>query len=453
MTSTRKAASSIGIESLPETFIVTTDREPIKILHIINDLSIGGAEMMLLRLLSHKSRARFDPVVVSLMDRGSLQARIEALGIAVYTAGMKPGMPTPASIWRLVRLTRKIKPDLIQGWLYHGSLAAQLAGLFVSRKIPVFWSIHCSISSFEFEKRLTKAVVRMCALASRFASNIVFVSQTSRAQHAELGYNIKRSCVVPNGIDTKLFAPSKEARASVREELGLGPDTPLIGTIGRYNAMKDHASFLGAAARISKSYPNAHFMLAGRGLDDRNRAIAELTRSLQVQDRVHLLGERSDIARLVAALDIFVLSSAFGESFPIIVGEAMACAIPCVVTEVGDSGWMVGNTGRVVSPRDEGALQRSCEELLNMDREERARLGAAARTRVADLFSLSSVVARYEELYEDAVSGQSEVGSQESGVRSQEWDDERENSESHKGQTRTNDQAARFVPDSLTPDS
>src|SRR5882672_2717831 len=123
---------------------------------------------------------------------------------------MKPGLPTPAAIWRLIRLARQIKPDLIQGWLYHGSLAAQIAGLTLARKVPVLWSIHCSIYSLSFEKRLTAAVVRLCALLSRLASKIVFVSRTSRTQHEALGYRIDQSCVVPNGIDTNLFGPDAE---------------------------------------------------------------------------------------------------------------------------------------------------------------------------------------------------------------------------------------------------
>lgn len=379
------------------------DRGPLRILHIINDLSIGGAEMMLYRLLSQKSRDRFDPVVLSLMAQGSLRQRIEELGIPVYTAGVKPGMATPASIWRLLRLVRKVKPDLIQGWMYHANLASQIAGMCASRKTPVLWSIHCSLHSLTFEKRMTTAVVRLCAPLSRLPSSIVFVSRTSQAQHKAKGYRTRNSLVIPNGIDTSLFAPSKEARASVRSELGVARDALLIGVIGRSHPMKDHENFLGAAGRVSEAYPDAHFLLAGRGLDRENAPLGELIRDYNLADRVHLLGERSDIARLVAALDVFSLSSSHGESFPIIVGEAMSCAVPCVVTDVGDSAWMVSNTGRVVPSRDPHALASACEELLEIGPAGRQALGAAARSRVTELFSLSSIVARYEALYQDSV--------------------------------------------------
>jgi len=385
---------------------VTNVKDPggsIKVLHLINDLSVGGAEMMLYRLLSQKRRDRFDSVVLSLMDQGSLRHRIEDLGISVYTACMTAGMATPASIWRLIRLVRKIKPDLIQGWLYHGSLAAQLAAMFAPNKAPVIWGIHSSTYSLSLDKKMTASVVRLCAPLSKLASSIVFVSRTSQSQHKAKGYCTENSCVIPNGIDTTLFAPSNEARVSVRAELGLSTDALLIGVIGRYHPMKDHENFLRAAGQISKRYGEAHFLLAGRRVDEDNRALLELIQELKLDRHVHLLGERTDIARLAAALDILCLSSCYGESFPTIVGEAMSCAVPCVVTDVGDSAWMVGDTGRFVSPRDTGSLAAACEEFLKIGPAGRQALGAAARARVTELFSLSSVVARYEELYENSI--------------------------------------------------
>ncbi|HXM34931.1 MAG TPA: glycosyltransferase [Pyrinomonadaceae bacterium] len=379
------------------------DFRPLRILHVINDLSIGGAEMMLYRLLSQENRQRFDPVVISLMDRGSLRERIEELGIPVYTARMTPGLPTLGSIWRLVRLARQIKPDLIHGWLYHGSLAAQITGLVLTKKVPVLWSIHCSIYSLSFEKKLTAAVMRLCALISGLASNIIFVSHTSRSQHEALGYRIEHSCVVPNGIESNLFAPDAEARVSVRTELGLQQNALLIGVIGRYHRMKDHANFLNAAALLARQCPDAHFLLAGREVDRENHMLIDLIHKLGVDERTHLLGERLDIARLLAALDVYCLSSSHGESFPIIVGEAMSSEVPCVVTEVGDAAWMVYETGHVVPPRDPAALAAACGELIQIGPQGRRALGQAARARVMDLFSLSSVVAKYQELYESAM--------------------------------------------------
>lgn len=372
------------------------------VIHIITGLSTGGAERMLYNLLSKINRMQFDPVVISLMDRGTLGDRIEALGIPVHTIGIKPGMlPTPSVIWRLIQIVRQIKPDLIQGWMYHGNLAAQFASGFFSQKIPVIWGIHHSISLLNSEKKMTMAVIKLGARLSNFSTNTIFVSQTSKSQHEALGY-CRNNCVIFNGFDTSLFIPSLEARATVRSELYLPKNVFLIGLIGRYHPMKDHANFIRAAALISKENPSIHFVLAGTEVNRENPILQQLIQELGL-NHIHLLGERSDMPRLTAALDIASSASAYGEAFPLVVGEAMSCSVPCVVTDVGDSGWIVGNTGRVVPPRDPEALANAWKELIALDLESRQTLGRAARERVIEYFALDSVVAQYEALYKNVL--------------------------------------------------
>ncbi len=359
--------------------------------------------MMLYKLLAECDRGRFAPIVVSLINRGALKERIEELGITVETVEMKPGLPSPFGLWRLVKLLRRLKPDLAVGWMYHSCLAAQLANVFLPKRVPVLWSIHYSISSLGSEKKLTAAVVSICARISKSAAQLIFVSQASQTQHAPLGYELAKSCVIPNGINVTEFVPSLQARSSVRSELRLAEGSILIGMMGRYHAMKDHQNFLNAAALISKQYPEAHFVLIGRGVDKKNRVLLEQIQEAGLMQQTHLLGERSDMARLTAALDIFSLSSAYGESFPNVIGEAMACEVPCVVTDVGDSGFMVGDAGRVVPPRDPHALAEAWKEMIGIGHLGRAVLGRKARARVIELFTLESVVSRYEELYEDVL--------------------------------------------------
>jgi glycosyltransferase involved in cell wall biosynthesis len=313
---------------------------------------------------------------------------------------MTPRFPTPLGLWRLVRLMRRLKPDLILGWMYHGCLAAQLGNVCSPRRAPVLWSIHSSVSSLGNEKWLTAMVIRVCAFLSKLPVRIIFVSRSGQSQHKLLRYSIENGCVIPNGIDTQLFIPSVEARLSVRSELGLPENAFLIGIVGRYHPMKDHANFLRAAALLSKTHPEAHFLLVGRRVDRNNRVLCELIQELGLEEQTHVPGERSDMPRLMAALDVFSLSSSYGESFPNVIGEAMACGVPCVVTDVGDSHWIVGDTGRVVPPRDPGALAGAWQEIIESGPEHRAAVGSAARLRVIERFPLESVVARYEALYE-----------------------------------------------------
>lgn len=371
-----------------------------RVMYVISDLSIGGAEMMLYKLLAETDRTRFEPIVVSLMGGGALRERIETLGVAVHTMGMRPKLPTPLALWHLIRLTRRLRPALVIGWMYHSCLAVQLASIFTSRLATVLWSIHYSASSLAEEKWLTALVIRACAFFSGLPDKIIFVSRDGQSKHRRLGFSTENSCVIPNGIDANTFAPSSEARASVRSELGLPGDALLIGMVSRYHPMKDYANFLRAAALVSKKHPEAHFLLVGRAVDGENQELRRLIHELGLVRRTHLLGERHDIPRLTAALDVFSLSS-YCESFPTVIGEAMACGVPCVVTDVGDAAWIVGDdTGHVVPPRDPGALARAWAEMINLGEEGRAALGCAALSRVSALFPLKSLVHRYEALYE-----------------------------------------------------
>ncbi|RCJ37353.1 glycoside hydrolase [Nostoc minutum NIES-26] len=376
----------------------------ISIVYISTGLSTGGAQIILYRILSQINQENFSPVVISLMGSEKLGEQIEALGIPVYNIGMKPGtLPTPANIWRLIHIVRKLKPNLIQGWMYHGNLAAQLASYLSFTKIPVFWSIHSSIYSLTLPKKMTASVIKLCAGISQIPKKIIYVSQIGKSQHEKIGYYNQNGCVIPNGTDTSVFIPSVEARLTVRKELGLSENTFLIGLICRYHPMKDHANFLQAAAILLKNYPDTNFLLIGTEVTLENQVLYRLIQELGIIDRVHLLGERTDIPRLTATLDIASSSSAYGEGWPLILGEAMSCGVPCVVTDVGDSGWIVGDTGRVVPPRNSEALANAWQELLTLDSEQRQKLGMSARQRVIENFSLEAVVNQYEAIYSEIV--------------------------------------------------
>lgn len=373
--------------------------KPVKILHIINDLSVGGTEIMLSKLLSRSNRNLFEPVVVSLNGTTPLGDRIKELGIAVESVGAKPGISNSLSLLRLVRAVRRLAPDLIQGWMYHGNLAAQTAAIFARRPVKVVWNIRQSLSSLDDEKPATARAIKLGARFSNWPDLILNNSQKSVAQHAALGFPTSKTLVIPNGFDTDTFVPSDEARASVRAELGVPRDTLLVGRIGRYHHTKDYPNFLRAAGLLLRDYPDIQFLVAGKNIDWNNESLRRYVQEFGLVERIHLLGERIDIPRLTAALDIAV-SSSHAEGFPNVIGEAMACAVPCVVTDVGDSGWLVGDTGRIIAPQDPEALAANCGELICLSREERQQLGSAARRRINTRYSIASVVRLYEALYQ-----------------------------------------------------
>jgi glycosyltransferase involved in cell wall biosynthesis len=382
--------------------------KPIKVLHIINDLSVGGAEITLYKLLSEMDEERFSFAVVSLKNRGKLRERIEALGVPVYTARMSHAVPTPASIWRLIRLVRRLKPDVIQGWMSHGNLASQLTAAFTRGRATVLWNIRQSLYSLDYEKRITAMAIKLGARISTKPTGIIYNSRIGAAQHAAIGYSLEKALVIHNGFDTNIFTPSRVARHSVRSELGVAQNTDLIGLMGRYHELKDHPNFLRAAALLREKNPDVQFVLAGREINWDNQSLRELIQELGLVERVHLLGERQDMPRLTAALDVAV-SASFGEGFPNVIGEAMACGVPCVVTDVSDLPWIVGGTGRVVPPRDPAAMAQAFVEMIELGIDGREELGSAARARVMEHFCLDSVVAQYEALYENAAA-RKEIG-------------------------------------------
>lgn len=373
----------------------------LKIVHVINDLSIGGAEMMLFKLLSTVDKRRFNSTVISLGRRSKLDARIEALNIPVLNVDIKLGnVPTPRQVWRLLTTMRGLKPDLIQGWMYHGSLAAHLCASIVARGAPELWTIHSCNNDLTLEKRLTSAIIRLCGRLSASPAKIIYVSESSRLQHEAMGYCREKSQVITNGFDVSQFAPSAQARAAVRAELGMREDQFLIGLVGRFHPMKDHVNFLRAASLLSEDNHAARFLLVGRKVDNGNQTVRRLLGKWNLEGRVHLLGERADTHTLIAALDVCSLSSSYGESFPLVVGEAMACGVPCVVTDVGDAAKLVGATGLVVPPRNPEALAHAWRELMRLGPSGRAQLGEAARERVRENFLLAPVTAQYESLWE-----------------------------------------------------
>jgi glycosyltransferase involved in cell wall biosynthesis len=362
---------------------------------VVTGLATGGAETMLLKLLSRIDRDRFIPSVVSLWDKGTVGPKIEALGIPVFALDINPRRPSPAGLLRLRSLVRQQQPDLLQGWMYHGNLAASMARFGK----PMLWGVRQSLNDLRNERLLTRWVIWLNARRSRSATAIVYNSRVSARQHQAVGFDSAAARVIPNGFDVEQFRPDESARRELRVELGLAPHALLIGLIARYHPMKDHLSFLRAAARLAVPGGEVNFVLAGRGVDGENRALMDAVRELQLQDRVFLLGERDDVARLTAALDIATSASSWGEGFANAVGEAMSCAVPCVVTDVGDSAWIVGDTGKVVRVRDHAALAGAWHSLIESGAAARQALGQHARQRVIENFSLGAIVKQYEGLY------------------------------------------------------
>jgi glycosyltransferase involved in cell wall biosynthesis len=376
----------------------------IKVMHVITTLGPGGAENMLCGIASGMDGTKFHSEVVSLTGILDLADRMQGLGVSVRTLHMKAAVPNPLLVVRLAQWMRQSKPDVIQTWMYHanltGALAARLAG-----SLPVVWGIHHSTLDPRVDKRRTVLINRACAFLSRkLPARIVCCSEASLQIHKELAYAAEKLEVIPNGIDLQKVKPDHAARLSVREELGLSADTPLIGMAARFHPQKDHQNFTRAASLLHRQIPSVHFLLCGLNVNRQNSKLTAWIEEAGIRDSCHLLGVRQDMPRLFAAMDIATTASLSGEAFPIVIGEAMACEIPCVVTDVGDSALIVGNTGKVVAPGDPAGLAQAWRGLIEGGAEVRRSLGTAARRRVEQNFALPAIVNRYQAVYEGVVS-------------------------------------------------
>jgi glycosyltransferase involved in cell wall biosynthesis len=369
----------------------------VTIVHLITGLETGGAERMLSRLVRRIDRDRFRSVVVSITDAGTLGRSLGKAGVEVMSIEMRRGMPDPYGLFRLACILRGLRPDILQTWLYH----ADFFGLMVKRMANVphlLWNLRCSDMALS---PAAAGVRRLLSWCSALPDAVIVNSLAGRSFHERIGYHPRRWEYVPNGFDTIEFSPNAEARKRLRSELEIPEDAIVIGLPARYHPMKDHGTFLEAAAGVAAGRPEVRFLLVGPGTEPTNPALAKAIARLGLAGRTRLLGERSDMPAVYAALDIATLSSAWGEGFPNVLGEAMACGLPCVATDGGDARGLLGDTGLVVPRRDPEAMAGAWQAMIAIGAEGRRARGGKARERIVRDYDLGGIARRYEALYAD----------------------------------------------------
>jgi glycosyltransferase involved in cell wall biosynthesis len=364
------------------------------ILHLITGLETGGAQRMLYELVTHTERSRFRSLVVSMTGPGTMGPLIEKKGISFRSLELRRGVPDPRGFIRLLRLLREFQPSILQTWLYHADLLGLMAGRLTA-STRLVWNLRCT------EMIGVSGLVNLLAWGSELPDAVVVNAHAGMKYHEAQGYHPRRWVIIPNGIDTRLFRPDFEARRRGRAELGISENAIAILLPARYHPMKNHASFIAAATLLAGRHPNVHFACAGAGIDVANRELTQIISGHQLGGRIQLLGERRDLETLYPAFDILTLSSAYGEGFPNVLGEAMACGVPCVATDSGDASLIIGDTGIIVPPRDPAALASGWQRLAELGAESRGALGAKARTRIVERYEIKSIIAHYEALYEE----------------------------------------------------
>ncbi len=245
-------------------------------------------------------------------------------------------------------------------------------------------------------------ILQVMARMSGSADHITYCSEVARRQHRRIGFSDQNDTLIPNAIDCAEFRPDPQAADRLRAICGTGPGTLLIGNVARAHPMKDHVSLVRAVALLRQAGLDLHLVLIGHGHAG-SPAEAE-ARRLQVAEHLTTLPARNDIARLVPGLDLFALSSAWGEAQSLALGEAMAACVPCITTDMGDCAWMVGDPQLVVPPGQPRALADAMARILSMPAADRQRIGQAARQRVEALLSLDTYTGDHAKVYRKALS-------------------------------------------------
>jgi len=360
--------------------------EPLRILHVITGLGLGGAENMLTSLVLRSADAGMIPTVVSLTPGGENAARIRAAGVPVSDLAMQRGLPDPRAVRKLALAIRAARPHVVQSWMYHADLLALAARTTLRRgeKPKLVWGVRCSDMDVSRYSPALRLIIAACARLSARPDAVLVNSHAGRAVHETLGYQPRRFEVVENGIDTERFRPDPTARAEMRRTLGLAPDSIVLAHVARCDPMKDHESYLAALDRM----PQVTGLAIGLG-----------TETLPDRPNLRRLGPRTDVPRLLAASDFVISSSAFGEGFPNVLAEGMATGAPAIATDVGDAARIVGDTGRIVRPRDADGLARAIAELAGEDPPARAARRTQARARIEAVYPLARSAQAYAALY------------------------------------------------------
>lgn len=364
---------------------VLTTIGPLSVLHVITGLGKGGAEETLVKLVTSRRKPERPIAVATLVGDGLNRERLEAAGVVVIDLGMKKGRANLVGLIRLAALIRLTRPQTVQCWMYHANLLGLIALWLSGRRwrTGLVWGIRCSNMDTRKYDRLLSFVIWAGKLFSHCPDVIVANSKSAVSFHRSLGYRAREFPRIDNGFDTDLYRPDPDIRTAIRRDLGIDEEAIVISIVARVDPMKNYELFLKVFDRL---------------VGVQALAIGEGTDSLPDRPGLHRLGLREDVPSLLAASDMLVSTSGFGESFPNVVGEAMACGLPVVATDIGDTRRLVSEAGVIVQPGDEDSLVEALQGLAE-DPDRRDRLGLSGRRRIETAFSIDRMIQGYERIY------------------------------------------------------
>jgi glycosyltransferase involved in cell wall biosynthesis len=360
----------------------------LKILFLARQLNIGGAERQLVTLANELGARGHEIVIASYYPGGALSKKLDSKRVRLISLGKRSRWDLVSFYVKLVRVVREERPAVLHGWMHTQNFFATMAWLF-NRDVKLFWSVR----SAELKLNLVGSIEdRLRRWLSRFADCIVVNSMAGLEYAASTGVPREKMLYIPNGIDTTVFYPDSALGQRVRAEWGIRDREKVIGYVARFDPLKNHKLFLKAAAAIAAERPEARFVCAGHGRAEYLKELQTLTRKLGIENKVRWMQAHPDVTAMYNALDVFC-SASLTEGFPNVIGEAMACARHCVVTDVGDCRLVVGSTGVVVPSNDVAALTAGLRQALDAGES----LNLRARQRILENYTVAHLADRTEQ--------------------------------------------------------
>jgi glycosyltransferase involved in cell wall biosynthesis len=363
----------------------------VKIAFLARSLDYGGAERQMVALAKGLQAAGHQIMVVSFYPGGAFADELLAAGAQVRSLEKRGRWDVFTFGVRLIRLLRLQAPEVLHAYLGVPNILAVLIRPFLRRQ-RIVWGLRASDMDWTHYDLVTRALHGIEPWLSAFADLVIVNSHAGYRYATKLSYTKHKLVVIPNGIDVKGFHPNPEAGEGVRREWGIETGQFVIGLVGRIDPMKDHRTFLEAAARIIQRRSDVRFVCVGSGAGAYKDEILAHARGLGLEEKLFWQPNRPDMKNVYNAFDI-LCSASISEGFPNVVAEAMACGVPCVVTDVGDSRQIVGDTGIVVDPRNPEALANGLERMIG-NLESDTSLREAARARVVENFAVDRLVER-----------------------------------------------------------
>lgn len=366
----------------------------IKVIHIITSLNTGGAESMLCKLLKYSNSNEYINEVICLLDKGIYGEKIEGMGIKVTILNLHKGNIISA----LLKARRVCKnSDIINSWLYHSDLVGFLISKVLLKK-KLIWNVRHSNLDKSANKKTTLLIVKLNARLSRYVDCITYNSNKAKYVHTKIGYSGKRSIVLSNGFELNEFTPNSLSRTKLHKSLGINESEKVLITVGRWDPQKDYENLLESLGIVRQNGVNFKLVMVGTNLDWKNAELNQLIERYNLVNNVLLLGRQDNIPELLSAADIYV-SSSLGESFSNSIGEAMACQLPCIVTDVGDSAIIVGDCGEIVPSQCSEELSNALIYYIKMDNNDLQIIGKKARKRVVENYDIINIAKLFESNY------------------------------------------------------